>query len=189
MQHCNMFQTHVFNENFNKVLMQCSHSKHVNIIKCEVPIAIKQNLYVLMQVSHLSKLFKMSKKWKTWTPCHCLCQRNLNNICMLLSNLKRHLSKPIFISHNVMCSLINSWCCNHFSSMLMSVKLIVIRLELNDIGYKLVFHSYSKFVSNTWYTLICKFEKYKSSPKNYMGMNIYNLLDFKKKKNSKKNWK
>jgi hypothetical protein len=33
MQHCNMFQTHIFMKNFNKVLMQCSHSKHVNIIQ------------------------------------------------------------------------------------------------------------------------------------------------------------
>jgi hypothetical protein len=28
-----MFQTHIFRENFNKILMQCSHSKHVNIIQ------------------------------------------------------------------------------------------------------------------------------------------------------------
>ncbi len=33
MQHCNMFQIRIFKENFNKVLMQCSHSKHVNIIQ------------------------------------------------------------------------------------------------------------------------------------------------------------
>jgi hypothetical protein len=33
MQHYNMFQTCIFKENFNKVLMQCSHSKHVNIIE------------------------------------------------------------------------------------------------------------------------------------------------------------
>jgi hypothetical protein len=28
-----MFQIRIFKENFNKVLMQCSHSKHVNIIQ------------------------------------------------------------------------------------------------------------------------------------------------------------
>jgi hypothetical protein len=28
-----MFQTCVFRENFNKVLMQCSHSRHANIIQ------------------------------------------------------------------------------------------------------------------------------------------------------------
>jgi hypothetical protein len=33
MQHCNMFQTCIFRENFNKVLMQFSHSKHANIIQ------------------------------------------------------------------------------------------------------------------------------------------------------------
>jgi hypothetical protein len=33
MQHCNIFQTHIFKENFNKILMQCSHSKHANIIQ------------------------------------------------------------------------------------------------------------------------------------------------------------
>jgi hypothetical protein len=99
----------------------------------------------------------MSKKWKTWTPCHCLCQKNLNKICMLLFNFKKPLFKPIFISHHVMCSSIN--CCNHLNNMLMNVKLIVIQLELNDIGYIMVFHNYSKFASNTWYILICKFEK------------------------------
>jgi hypothetical protein len=57
------------------------------------------------KISHLSKLFKMSKNWKTWTPCYCLCQRNLSNLYMLLSNLKRPLSKTIFISHHIMCSL------------------------------------------------------------------------------------
>jgi len=33
MQHCNMFQTRIYKENFNKILMQCSHSKHANIIQ------------------------------------------------------------------------------------------------------------------------------------------------------------
>ncbi len=89
----------------------------------------------------------MSKKWKTLIPCHCLCQKNLNKICMLFSNLKRPLSKHIFISCHVMCSSIS--CYNHLNSMFMNVKLIVIQLELNGIGYIMVFHSYSKFASNT----------------------------------------
>jgi hypothetical protein len=118
-----------------------------------------------MQISNLSKKILMSKKWKVWIQCHCLCQKNLSKICMLLSNLKKRLFKPIFISHHVMCSSISSYCCNHLNSMLMSVKLIVIELELNGIGYKLVFHNYSKSASNTWYTLICKFEKYNPNPK------------------------
>jgi hypothetical protein len=33
IQHCNMFQTCIFKENFNKILMQCSHSRHTNIIQ------------------------------------------------------------------------------------------------------------------------------------------------------------
>jgi hypothetical protein len=126
-------------------------------------------LYVLMQVSHLSKLFKMSKKWKTWTPCHCLHKKNLSRICMLLFNLKSRVSKPIFIRHHVMHPSISACCCNHFNSMLMNVTLTVIQLELNDIGYKLVFHRYSKSTSNTWYTLICKFEKYKPNPQKLHG--------------------
>jgi hypothetical protein len=28
-----MFHIHIFKENLNKILMQCSHSKHVNIIQ------------------------------------------------------------------------------------------------------------------------------------------------------------
>jgi len=28
-----MFHTHIFKENLYKILMQCSHSKHVNIIQ------------------------------------------------------------------------------------------------------------------------------------------------------------
>jgi hypothetical protein len=112
--------------------------------------------------------FKCPKNGKTWTPCHCLCQRNLSKICMLNFNLKKHLFKPIFISHHFMCSLI-SCCYNHLNNMLMNVKLIMIQLELNGIGYKLVFHNYSKSTSNTWHTLICKFEKYKSNPKKLHG--------------------
>jgi hypothetical protein len=45
--------------------------------------------------------------------------------------------------------------------MLMNVKLIVIQLELNGIGYIMVLHSCWKFASNTWHTLIWKFEKCK----------------------------
>jgi hypothetical protein len=33
MQHYNMFQTHILRENLNKVLMQCSLSRHANIIQ------------------------------------------------------------------------------------------------------------------------------------------------------------
>jgi hypothetical protein len=53
--------------------------------------------------------------------------------------------------------------------MLMNVRFIVIQLELNGIGYKLVLHNYSKSTSNTWYTLICKVEKYKPNPKKIHG--------------------
>jgi hypothetical protein len=108
---------------------------------------------------------KCTKNGKTWIPCHCLCQKNLRKICMLLSNRKTHLFKSIFIRHHVMCSLISSYCCNYLNNMLMNVKSIMIQLELSGIGYKLVFHNYSKSASNTWYTLICKFEKYKPNPK------------------------
>jgi hypothetical protein len=92
-------------------------------------------------------------------------KRHLSKIYMLLSNLKRSLSKTIFISHHVMCSSISSYCCNHLNIMLMSVKLIVIQSELTRIGFKLKFHSYSQFTSNKWYTLIYKFEKSKPNPK------------------------
>jgi len=84
---------------------------------------------------------------------------------MIFSNLKRPLFKTIFISHHAICSLISSCSCNHLSSMLVNVKLMVTQLKLNGIGYKLVFHSSLKFASNTWYTLICKFEEHKSKPK------------------------
>jgi hypothetical protein len=57
MQHCKMIQTRIFTKKINKRLMQCSHSKHVNIIKNEATITITLNLYVLMQVPHLLKLF------------------------------------------------------------------------------------------------------------------------------------
>jgi hypothetical protein len=70
--------------------------------------------------------------------------------------------------------------------MLMSVKLILIQLELIDIGYKLVFKSYSKSTSNTWYTSnICKFENVKQTQKNHIGMKIYHALNFL----IKKKWK
>jgi hypothetical protein len=76
-----------------------------------------------------------------------LFMRKKLKIRMLLSNLKKPMSKPIFINHHVMCSSIS--CCNHLNNMLMNVKLIVIQLELNGIGYIMVFHSYSKLASNT----------------------------------------
>jgi hypothetical protein len=135
---------------------------------------------------HIYQNFKKCQKnGKTWTPCHCVCQRNLSKIYVLLSNLKKRLSKTIFISHHVMCSLKSSYC-NHLSNMLMNVKLIVIQLELNDIGYKLVFHNYSKFASNTWYTLICKFEKYKTNPQKITWVWTYIVYWIWKKM---KNWK
>jgi hypothetical protein len=59
MQHCNMFQTPIFKENFKQITNAMPTFK---TCKHEVTIAIRQNLYVLMQVSHLSKLFKMCKK-------------------------------------------------------------------------------------------------------------------------------
>jgi hypothetical protein len=167
-----MFQTRIFRENLNKILMQCSHSKHVNIIQTWSYNCNKIKLVCINTNITSINFFWMSKKWKkwkTWTPCHCLCQKNLNKICMLLSNLKIHLSKPIYSSHHVVCSSISSYCCNHLNNMSMNVKLIVIQLELNDIGYKLVFHNYSKSTSNTWYTLICKFEKYEPNLKKLHG--------------------
>jgi len=119
----------------------------------------------------------MSKKWKTWTPCHCLCQKNLSKTCMLLYNLNRSLFKPIFISHHVMCSSLS--CCNHLNSKLMNVKLTMISLELNGIGYIVVFHNYSKSASNTWYTLICKFEKCKpNSQTTWVWTHIVYLILF-----------
>ncbi len=33
MQYCNMFQTFVFGKILNKILMQCSHSRHANVIQ------------------------------------------------------------------------------------------------------------------------------------------------------------
>jgi len=155
-----MFHTCIFRENLKKVLMQCSHSKHVNIIQ----------MYWCMY----QNFFKCTKNGKTWIPCHCLRQRNLNKICMLFFNFKRHLFKPIFIKHDVMCSLISSYCCNYLNNILRNVKSILIQLKLNGINYELVFHNYSKFASNTWYTLICKFEKYKTKPQKitWVGINI-----------------
>jgi hypothetical protein len=129
-----------FKENFNKALLQCSHSRHANIIQTWGHNCNKTKL-VCIDVNIISiKLFKMSKKWKTWTWCHCLCQRNLNKICVLFSNLKRFRFKPIFISHHVMCSLISFYCLNHLGSILMNL------VDSDTIGvawhgYKLVFHN------------------------------------------------
>jgi hypothetical protein len=138
---------------------------------------------------HIYQNFLNVQKIKKWIPCHCLCQRNLNNIYMLLFNLKRPLSKTIFMKHHVICSLISS-CCNHLSSSMLTNVKLVIQLKLNDMGYKFVFHSYSKFASNTWYHIGMWVWKMVTKPqKNYMGMNIYHLLDFFKKKILEKNSK
>jgi hypothetical protein len=64
--------------------------------------------------------------------------------------------------------------------MLMNVKLIVIQLELNGIGYIVVIHNYSKSTSNTWYILTCKFEK--CEPNSQKITWVYSMLDFVNKK-------
>ncbi len=138
MQYCNMFETRIFKEKFNRVLMQCSYSKHANIIQMWGCNCNKTKL-ICIDEYHIYQDFLNVQKIKMWIPCHCLCQRNLNNIYMLLSNLKRPLSKTIFMKHHVICSLISS-CYNHLTSMLMNVKLIVIQLKLNGMDYKLVYH-------------------------------------------------
>jgi hypothetical protein len=168
--YCNMFQTHIFKEILNKVLMQCSHSRHVNMIQVWGYNCNKTKLACIDANITSIKTFKIPKKWKLWTPFHCSCQRNPSK--MLLFNFKRPLFKTIFIRHHAMCSPVSFCCCNHLSSMLMNVKLIVIQLELNGIGYKLVFHNYSKSASNTLYTLytlISNFEKCKPNPKKLHG--------------------
>jgi hypothetical protein len=137
----------------------CKHNTNMRLQLCKTKL-------VCIDASITSIKKKLNaQKWKTWTRCHCLCQRKLSKICILLSKLKKHLCKLTFITHHIMCSSISFCCCNHFNSMFMNVRLIMMQLQLNDIGCKLVFHSYSKFTSNTWYTLICKFEEYKPKPK------------------------
>jgi len=144
MQHWDMFQTCIFNENFNKVLIQCSHSTHANIrqtwgYNCNKTklVCIDANMTSIKTFLKVQKMENMSSMPLFMT------KRHLSKIYMLLSNLKRSLSKTIFISHHVMCSSISSCCCNHLNIMLMNVKLIVIQLELTVIGFKLKFHSYS----------------------------------------------
>jgi hypothetical protein len=63
MQHCNMFQTHIFMKNFNKVLMQCSHSKHVNIIQTWGYNCNKTKL-VCIDANIFQNFFKCSKNGK-----------------------------------------------------------------------------------------------------------------------------
>jgi hypothetical protein len=65
----------------------------------------------------------------------------------------------------------------------------MIQLELNGIGCKLVFHSYSKFTSNTWYTLIWKLEKYKPIFRTNIIFLSINILKTKNGKNRAKKGK
>jgi len=64
MQHCDMFQTHIFTKNFNKILRQCSHSKHVNIIQIWGYNCNKTKLVCIDANMKLSKLFKCPKNGK-----------------------------------------------------------------------------------------------------------------------------
>jgi len=105
---------------------------------CEITIAMRQNLFVLMQISHLSKHFKTFKKWKTWIQCHCLCQRNPRYICYSLTS-KDPFPKLFSLDTMPCVHWVSFCCCNHLSNTLMNVQLMVIQLELNAIGYKLVF--------------------------------------------------
>ncbi len=140
-----MFKIHIFRENFNKILVQCSFSKHANILQlwgynCNKTklVCIDANIRSIKTLKNVQKMKNMNSM-----PLF-MSKKPMQYIYMLFSNFKRLLCKIIFISHHAMCSSISSYCCNHLSSMLMSVKLIMIQLELNDIVYKLVFHSYSK---------------------------------------------
>jgi hypothetical protein len=149
----------------------------------------KSSIYYWLTFYFLAKSIPIDKTLvSSWLNLHCLCQKNLNKICMQLSNLKRPLSKLIFISHHVMCSSIS--CCNHLNSMLMNVKLMVIQLELNGIGYIVVFHNYSKFTSNTWYTIIYKFEKCKPNSQKITWVWTYIVSSiFLKRKFGKRKYK
>jgi hypothetical protein len=152
-----MFQTCIFRENFNKVLMQCSHSKYAKRTQMWSNNYNKTKIVYIWCKYHIYQNFrKCPKNGKHKLHVIVYAKKNLSKICMLLSNLKKPLSRPIFSSHHVMCSSIS--CCNHLNNMLMNVKLMAIQLELNGIGYTMIFHSYSKSTSNT---LICKFEKCK----------------------------
>ncbi len=60
------------------------------------------------------------------------------------------------------------------------------QLELNGIGYKWVFHSYSKSTSNTWYILIWKFEKCKKIQKKLHEYEHILFVDFFSKRKFEK---
>jgi hypothetical protein len=65
MQHCNIFQTRIFKENFNKILMQCSHSKHANIIQTWGYNCNKTKLCMYWCKYHIyQNFFKCSKNGK-----------------------------------------------------------------------------------------------------------------------------
>jgi hypothetical protein len=85
IKYCNMFQTYIFWKTFNKILMQWLHA---NIIQMGGYNAIRQKLYVLMQISHLSKLFKMSKNLKNMdsVPLFVLKKNLLRYICYSLTS-------------------------------------------------------------------------------------------------------
>ncbi len=166
--------------------MQCSHSRHANIIQVWSYICNKTIfVYIDANITSIKTFQKCSKNGK-----HELHAIVYVKKTQVLFNFKRPLFQTIFISNHAMCSLISSYCCNHLNSMLMSVKLIMIHLELNDIGYKFVFHSYSKSTSNTWYILICKFEKCKPNFKKITWVWTYIIcwISFSKRE-IEKNWK
>jgi Zn ribbon nucleic-acid-binding protein len=65
MQHCNMFQTCILKENFNKVLMQCSHSKHANIIQMWGNNYNKTKLECIRCKYHIYQNFRKCPKKET----------------------------------------------------------------------------------------------------------------------------
>ncbi len=66
MQHCNMFQTHIFKEIFNKILlMQCSHSRHANIIQVQSYNCNKTRLvYIDANITSIKTFQKCPKNGK-----------------------------------------------------------------------------------------------------------------------------
>jgi hypothetical protein len=131
--------SHILKENFNKILMQCLHSRHANITQVWSYICNETKLICINAYHIFQNIFKHQKNEKHELNATTYAKETqVRYICYSLTSRDPFLK--CFSLDTMPCVHRVSFCfCNHLSRTLMSVKLMVIQLELDVIGYKFVF--------------------------------------------------
>jgi hypothetical protein len=134
-----MLQIPILREIFNKILMQCLHSRYANITQVWSYNCNETKLICIDANITPFKTLKRPKNGKhEFNATAYAKETQVRCICYSLTS--RDPFWKLFSLDTMPCvHWVSFCCCNHLSSTLMSVKLMVIQLELNAIAYELVF--------------------------------------------------